>query len=273
MPPPPRGKPQYPPKGELRPVLKAIADLNAFSLQQVLKPSSLPACAAQPSECCIVKNLPVQPEGGSSRARYVFGIDCDGYVLVRARSSAARRVWPQTKAGEPLPVRVHRWMLQVRPGLDTLHACDHPSCIARAHLTSGSRSANMADSWRRLRRLPQPSCPAPPTPRLQPPPALPAHDSKVAHRERIFVLAGFSSPTKLARTLLRKKEALARDSPAMALSFQVPGPSHSNASLLLWAVHMHESLLRIYRSHAVSGLSHVNHRVSTCEECARHCFP
>ena len=241
MPPPPRANPQYPPKAELRRVLKAITDLNHFSLEQVLKPASSPACAAQRADCCIVQHLPVRPPGGASTARYVYGIDSDGYVLVRARSSSARRVWPQTSAGEPLPVRLHRWMLQVRPGVDTLHACDTPGCIARCHLTSGSRSANMADCWRRQRRLPQPSCPAPPTPRLQPPPALPAHDTKVAHRERIFVLAGFSSPTKLARTLLRKKKALARDSPAMGLSFQVTWTSHSNASHCSRGLFMHKA--------------------------------
>jgi hypothetical protein len=105
-----------------------------------------------------------------------------------------------------LPVRLHRWLARVRPGGNTLHSCDNPCCIKRAHVTAGGRSQNVADSWRRLRRVARPpSFPIQP-PRAQPPPPMPSHDARIAAREAVFVMTGFGSPSKLARTQLRKRQ-------------------------------------------------------------------
>lgn len=195
---------RYPPQSELKAVLRALCSLNSFSLQEVLAPSPAPPLPDQRAECCRVTQLPGRPQRGTNRARWYFGFDSDGYILVVARTAASKRLWPQTAAGDALPVRLHRWLAMVEPGADTLHSCDDPCCIRRAHVTGGSRSSNTSDSWRRLRRLPRPPHPLVQTPRSEPPPALPPLDPNIAKREKVFVLAGFSSPSKLARALLRK---------------------------------------------------------------------
>ena len=219
MPPPTRAVSRYPPQSELKSVLKALCPLNNFSLQEVLAPSPAPPAPPEPTVCCRVENLPNLPRGGLNRSRWYFGMDSDGYILVTARTSASKRRWPHTAAGETLPVRLHRWLANVPPGHDTLHSCDTPSCIRRAHVTSGTRSVNVADSWRRLRRLPSSPCTSTQPPRAEPPPPLPSHDARVASREAIFVMTGFGSPSKLARILLRKGSAMERESPALQLAF------------------------------------------------------
>ena len=200
----------YPPQSELKAVLKAVCSKNSFSLEELLSSSSALASPAQKADCLRVTQVPVRPVGGINRARWWFGIDSDGYIMVVARTPAAKRVWPQTKAGAALPVRLHRWMANVRPGGQTLHSCDDPTCICRAHMSPGTRSTNAADCWRRLRREPRPPSSPIQTPRAQPPPPLPRHDERTATREAIFVVAGFGSPSKLARKLVRRREGESR---------------------------------------------------------------
>ena len=209
MPPPTRDLSRYPPQSELKAVLKALCPLNNFSLQEVLAPSPAPSAPLSPDQCgdcCRVCQLPGRPQRGINRARWYFGFDCDGYILVLARTAAAKRLWPQTAAGDALPVRLHRWLAMVEPGADTLHSCDDPSCIRRAHVTGGSRSSNTSDSWRRLRRLPRPPHPLVQTPRSEPPPALPPHDPNIAKREKVSYWRASRRPASLpARSCEREK--------------------------------------------------------------------
>jgi hypothetical protein len=233
MRPPARDPRQYPPPAELKAVLRAICSLNSFTLDQVL---AAPVASAPCSECCTVQELPTRPLRGPSRARWYFGSDRDGYIMVRARSASAARLWPTASTGEALPVRLHRWLANVGPYGETMHACDNPRCIRCSHVTEGTRAANVRDTWSRLRRVHAPSIPPRSTPRSEPPPPLPSHDPNIASREAIFVMTGFSSPTKLARALTRKKQGMTSPSSRgvlfSGLSSGVPC-SHSNA-LVLW---------------------------------------
>ena len=115
-------------------------------------------------------------------------------------------------------------MLQVPQGGETLHSCDHTRCIRRTHLSIGTHSKNLGDAWargRRKRRLTPDPNKVIQTPRLEPAPALPALNEKTAKRESIFVLAGFSSPSKAARAQLRMQHARQLETPAGQLSFEV----------------------------------------------------
>ena len=84
---------------------------------------------------------------------WYFGRDRDGYVLVTACSAATMRVWPRDANGSALPVRLHRWILSVPRGGETLHSCDSPSCIQPSHISIGTHSENLRDAWRRTECL------------------------------------------------------------------------------------------------------------------------
>jgi hypothetical protein len=219
---------RYPPVDQLESVLQELSRLNNLSVQQLLSMEGPGSTGVSPDEvhtnCCLIRCLPVQPPGGHTNLEWFFGHDRDGYVLVTARTEATKSVWPQDSQGCALPVRLHRWMLQVPQGSETLHSCDHTRCIRRTHLSIGTHSKNLGDAWargRRKRRLTPDPNKVIQTPRLEPAPALPALNGKTAKRESIFVLAGFSSPSKAARAQLRMQHARQLETPAGQLYFEV----------------------------------------------------
>lgn len=200
---PPR---RYPPAGMLKSVLQALCEVNSFSVQEVIKTNlEQGQTLGEARSCCLIQCLPKQPPDGHRRRMWYFGRDRDGYVLVTACSAATMRVWPRDANGSALPVRLHRWILSVPRGGETLHSCDTPSCIQPSHISIGTHSENLRDAWRRgcrrRRRVP----PSPTTTvqaRLEPAPPLPTLGPKRAARESVFVLAGYGSPSKLARAQL-----------------------------------------------------------------------
>ena len=196
---------RYPPVGERTRAIAAITALNTYSAAQIEGSSG--AAPLRRKDCCSIAHLPRRPsKGGVNQARHYFGMDADGYVYVKARSRAALRSWPVDKYGDPLPVRLVRWMLDAGQGQVVRHHCDNPSCIRRAHLILGTASENVADSWRRTRRTS--ASPAPPpashaTPRAAPPPSLPAAPESCQRADQLFCITGYHSPGKLARKRAR----------------------------------------------------------------------
>ena len=211
---------RYPPVGERTQAIAAIAALNTFSAAQV--EGSKSAAPLGDEDCCLVTHLPRRPQGRTNNARLYFGMDGDGYVYVTARSRAAQRVWPATKNGLPLPVRLVRWMLNAGSKQVARHICDNPSCIRRSHIILGTASNNVSDSWNRTRRTVAPPLPPPATPRAAPAPLLPPPPAQCRANDTRFCVAGYHSPGKLAR----KRARLALDSGRrLRLEVRVPSPS------------------------------------------------
>ena len=216
---------RYPPVCERTRSVAAIAARNTFSEGQV--EGSRGAAPLRPKDCCRVDHLPTRPpKGCANTARHYFGMDVDGYVYVKARSRAALRVWPADKYGDPLPVRLVRWMLDAGQRQVVRHTCDTPSCIRRSHLILGTAGDNVADSWRRTRRTVAPPLPPPPppvTPRAVPAPPLPPPPPQCRANDKRFCVTGYHSPGKLAR----KRARLALDSVrrlAMEVQMATPPP-------------------------------------------------
>lgn len=48
-------------------------------------------------------------------------------------------------------MQAHRWLYQhvfgkLNPGIDVMHSCDNPLCVALQHLSPGTRKMNMVDA-------------------------------------------------------------------------------------------------------------------------------
>ena len=197
---------QYPPPALLAQAVDLVAAVqaNGFSAADALSAADDAAADdALVGECCEVLELPRQPRRGraaASRSRnaFYFGRDADGYILITPVDSAD---WPLCAAGRPLPVRLHRWVAGVEAGALALHKCDNPSCIRRSHLARGTAGGNLFDAHARQRRAARwaaaPSRGRTVTPAPEPPPR--RLDEPAERREAIFCMAGWTSPSKLAR--------------------------------------------------------------------------
>jgi hypothetical protein len=209
---------RYPPVSERRRVIGELASLHTFTAAQVM--GSKGAAPLNDDDCCGLTHIPHRPQGGRvNRARHYFGIDEDGYVIVIACSHAAQLLWPTTKDGQPLPVRVHRWMLNAGVDQVVRHTCDNPSCIRLLHIRLGTAGDNVADSWRRTRRASVPNhhpTPRQATPRVAPAPSLPAAPASCQEADTLFCMTGFQSPGKLAR-----KRARLAVTPGLRLQLEV----------------------------------------------------
>jgi hypothetical protein len=198
----------YPPAHVAARAIEILSRLpgNHFTLPT---PSPLPdPCAPARSQelgpCWKVSQLPT---GDDESGEFYFGRDCKGYVNLMPRSPLTE--WPRVKGNRPRPLRLTRWIMRAPPGVNVLHACDQPACVRAAHLRFGSQAENLRDAIERGRRRlggsPTSSVQASrrPTRRhdeLTPATAFPCVDDA---RERAFCVAGFASPTKVARKLAR----------------------------------------------------------------------
>ena len=210
----------FPPDEDLSKVLEAVCALNGFEPANVLKNCRGGArLNAARWPCCVVEELPAQPRHRDApRNPFTFGQEADGYVLVRAERP--RTGWPLSKRGQPLPIRLHRWVSKTRPDLFATHACDDPRCIAASHICPATVAENNKDTAKRKRRrIRQPArqkaAAQQQAERRAPAPTLTPGTPRVASRERVFCLAGYSSPTRLARRLtLSPQGAAALDAAA-----------------------------------------------------------
>lgn len=193
----------YPTGAALERMLAELARVNDFTVADVMGNKD-------PRRCCIVQHLP--PGKGARRRRGVYyGIDADGYVIARAAAARGGGGWPVLSTGEPAPVRVHRAVSVIPPHMMGMHACDEPACIRRLHITAGAACDNNSEAHERGRRwaaaaAASSSAAAVRTPRLTGSPVKPARARLGAAseaRERLFCVAGFSSPSKRARALAR----------------------------------------------------------------------
>ena len=141
---------QYPPHADLVQILDQLGQLNGFTAEQALRAprGGRTLCARWP--CCAVRHIPKQRRGAADDGGYIFGVEADGYVLVRSRT--LREGWPQTKGGKPLPVKLHRWVAGCGPDLLACHACDETRCVQRAHVRPTTWSENNSDTHKRKRR-------------------------------------------------------------------------------------------------------------------------
>lgn len=200
--------PQYPPDEILTKVLEEVCTWvgNRESEALVLaapQALNLPDHGDRGS-CSLVQQTPTRTRGVLD-GDFIFGMDEDGYIIVRPRRPCTG--WPALRTKDPRPMRLHRWLAQVPHHLITRHQCDEPSCIARTHLSAGTILDNQHDR-RRLRRRPERAehVPAvgsrtrPPTPLR-----LPALSSchPVSRADALFCVAGFHSPSKKARLAMR----------------------------------------------------------------------
>ena len=198
-----RGAMAYPPERELRAAVRALAamPLNNFSAAQVLA-RARQHLSGQRVTCALVQELP--PPGAGGVDAVDFGVDSDGYIILSPRCS--RRAWPCTPHGTPAPVRLHRWLGGVGAGLHGRHVCDNPSCIARAHIRSGTARENLRDQYERDRRTARPTTgerPGREPAATSPPRPLVRLSEAKESRETRFCVAGFDSPSKRARALRR----------------------------------------------------------------------
>lgn len=144
------------------------------------------------------------PSQGSKQGDFYFGIDEQGYPLVRPRLHSAWWAW-HSKHGDPLPQRVHRLVLAAQRDQLCLHKCDNPACLRPSHLYLGSSSDNLNDQFKRKRRSTravQGAAVSDPGTILlcrqrgvQLPPLLPATERE----DRAFPLVGWHSPAKAAK--------------------------------------------------------------------------
>ena len=198
--PPRSGGACYPSAAEQRRIIAGICRVNSFSEDQVFGRVEMP-----PDECCSVEHLP----RANAKARYYFGMDRKGYVLVSPRSRAAIRLWPSKETAEAVPARVARMLAATPAGQQARHTCDDPSCIRRMHVVPGSASDNLRDAYRRNRRNIRPPSPPPtrPTPRALPAPRLPPPPPECRSNDLLFCVTGYHSPGKLARKRARIADA------------------------------------------------------------------
>ena len=186
----------YPPKAELRRVIREICSVNSFNVEEVMG-------GGADSDCCVVERLPKRPARGRvNMGRYFFGQEDPGYVIVSPRSSAAVKVWPFTPHGVHPPVRLQRWLVMARQGEHAAHSCDNPACVNVGHLRRATAASNLKDAHDRNRRSKAP-CAAVSTPRVVPPPRLPAAPLSHRRADKVFCVTGFHSPSKLARMRAR----------------------------------------------------------------------
>jgi len=178
----------YPPAARLRRCVTALAQANDFKVDTASRtPASQRARVLVP--CCLVQQTPAHGVADD----YYVGIDSDGYPIVSDVLGGA-------------PIRVSRWLLRAKPGEVAAHSCDRPACVARAHLRACPQRENLADAIAKGRRR-------------RKPPASPVRGGRasVAHtrparsnvprradpRDAVFCVAGFNSPSKMARKLMR----------------------------------------------------------------------
>ena len=169
-------------------------------------PSSTRAiCAAR--GCAIVQELPEAPL--SANNPFYFGRDADGYVLVSPRLQYA--AWPRARDGQCPPVRLTRWLVRAPSGSVVKHNCDNPACIRVSHLVCSTQADNLADARRRGRRRGRLGGRNAPSPALRsggaaPPTPLAAGGNFAQKaRESRFGMTGFTSPSKLARSIARSR--------------------------------------------------------------------
>ena len=185
-------------KARLESVLAALAAVQGNpSLADLLKPGRHDGAG----ECCEVKAIPSQR---GKEGVWYFGIEQEGYVLVRPRTHQSW--WPRhTSEGTPLPIRVARLQLQPERDLLTLHHCDNPSCLSRAHLYAGSPSDNLNDAYKRGRRNTRKTTgvakarPSTPLACRAAPTRAAALSTCTVELNRAFPLAGWHSPSRAAR--------------------------------------------------------------------------
>lgn len=204
-PPSASGAGQYPSAAVLEDVLAELCELKEGAPQ--LSKGRILAFQDE-TACAHVNHLPTRVKGEDDGA-FIFGMERDGYILVRPRGDSCPS-WPVVGGGVPAPVRLHRWLADVPAHLLTRHKCDDPSCVARAHLEAGTATDNQLDRQRKRRRIERaPASPSRGSYRQRcadagstPTTTLPSCH-RVSRVDARFCMVGFISPSKKARLAMR----------------------------------------------------------------------